>query len=157
MAQRIDSVAERIDSLKLCCISAELLSSKPSNSLLPRAISTISKHFLNLKTYFENLFLETIFIVQNQSYGSPKFAQKHVFHLETSSKTFLGLSPRFNAPRALISQNTASCSTSLGAHTRLPIAVMNLNPYLDASSMLIRDFLRAIEHPSTSHHTRSSS
>ncbi|MED6185433.1 hypothetical protein PIB30_057003 [Stylosanthes scabra] len=31
IAQRIDSAAERIDSLGLCCISAELLSSKPSN------------------------------------------------------------------------------------------------------------------------------
>ncbi|MED6150070.1 hypothetical protein PIB30_068632 [Stylosanthes scabra] len=103
-AQRIDFVAERIDSLGLCYISAELLSSKPSNSFLPRPISTILKHFLNLKTYFENLFSEIIFIVQNQSYGSPKFAQKHVFLLKTSPKTFLGLSPQFNAPRALISK-----------------------------------------------------
>ncbi|MED6175043.1 hypothetical protein PIB30_074808 [Stylosanthes scabra] len=45
MAQRIDSVADRIDSLELYCNSAEFTSLKPSKLLLPRPIPTIFKTF----------------------------------------------------------------------------------------------------------------
>ncbi|MED6126733.1 hypothetical protein PIB30_081251 [Stylosanthes scabra] len=144
-AQRIDSVAERIDSLGLCCMSAELLSSKHSNSLLPRPISTISKHFLNLKTYFENLFVETMFIVQNQSYGSPKFAQKHVF---PSQK------PLLKHPRTLSTiLISRPLELSFPKHRLIDESKSVPGRQAQCSHVILA---RAIEHPSTPHHTRSS-